>query len=80
MFSRPFKLEFLRQSTFVTPCVGEPGKSQEFGSGGLHGEAELATLVEVTPHGDLHGDVGAHVALPGHGMATADNRPMSTLA
>ena len=80
MLSRPFELKLLRQRSAMTPSVGESGEPQQLGAGGLQGEAKLATLLEVAPHGDLYCGAGAHAALPGHGIATADNRPMSTLA
>ena len=80
MLSRPFELKFLRQSSAVSPRVGESGEPQQLGAGGLQGEAKLTTLLEVAPHRGLYCGAGVHAALPGHGMATADNRPMSTLA
>ena len=80
MLSRPFDLKFLRQCSAMTSGIGEPGEPQQLGAGGLQGEAKLTTLLEVAPHRGLYCGAGAHAALPGHGMATADNRPMSTLA
>ena len=80
MLSRLFELKFLRQCSAMTSGVGKPGEPQQLGAGGLQSKAKLTTLLEVAPHGGLYGGAGAHAALPGHGMATADNRPMSTLA
>ena len=64
----------------MTSGVGEPGEPQQLGAMGLQRKTKLTTLLEVAPHSGLYCGAGAHVALPGHGMATADNRPMSTFA
>ena len=80
MFSRPIELQFLRQSPLMTTGVGEPGEPQELGARGLQRKAELPTFVQVALHSGLHCRAGAHAALPGHGIATADNRATSTLA
>jgi hypothetical protein len=43
-------------------------------------EAQLPPLGQVLLDPGLQADTGAHAALPGHGSATPDSAPWSTLA
>ncbi|MCY1215196.1 hypothetical protein D9M68_489020 [compost metagenome] len=79
MLSRPVELHLECQRPLVPVCICVSGKAHQLLAGNTQFEAESSAVLQIAF--DSHFDrvvSGAHIAPPGHGIATADKWTMST--
>lgn len=80
MLARPVQLQLERQRPSMSSGIGEAGESRQLGARAFEPEAKPSAFLEIALHGVVHGMAAIHAALHGQGIATADSRPVSTLA